>query len=144
MSGEYAVWEPRVMWEVGCNPRDEVSRMIPPYDKEYRYLIDVDNADPTRWSATAMYEILSPGTFFDDLDSRLTAMRLFVDMPAEKAAAEAIRPELQSMIDDIKARTTEHVSNEAAKDGAVSNILGAGTDQHAAVATRPGFTILSL
>ncbi|WP_145158109.1 hypothetical protein [Sinorhizobium medicae] len=126
MSGEYAPSERAVMWSVGCSSRKEVDHLIPPHHMTYRCLIDVENSDPARWSATAIYELLRPGTFFDDVDKRLTAMRLFVDMPAERSAARAIRPELQTMVDGIKATIAARVSDKKAKDSAVSNILGAG------------------
>ncbi|TBY81726.1 hypothetical protein [Rhizobium leguminosarum] len=128
MYGEYGQAERRAMWDVLCyrHSRDELSRMIPPDGMEYRCVIDVENADPSRWSATAMYEILSPGTMFDSVASRLTAMRLFIDMPAERAAALAIRPELQTMIDGIKSKIAARVEDGDEKDNAVSNILGAG------------------
>ncbi|TCA26249.1 hypothetical protein [Rhizobium leguminosarum] len=128
MYSEYAWAERRAMWDVLCyrHARDELSRMIPPDGTTYRCLIDVENADPSRWSSTAMYEFLYPGTFFDSVASRLTAIRLFVDMPAERAAALAIRPELQTMVDGIKSRIAARVKDGDDKEGAVSNILGVG------------------
>lgn len=128
MYGEYGQAERRVLWDVLCyrHSRDELSRMVPPDDMTYRCLIDVENADPSRWSATAMYEILRPGTIFDSVAIRLTSMRLFVDMPAEHAAALAIRPELQAMVDGIKSNIAARVKDGDEKEGAVSNILGAG------------------
>jgi hypothetical protein len=73
-----------------------------------------------------MHEILRPGMFVDTVERRLTAMRLFVDMPAERSAAIAIRPELQTMIDGIKAGIAARATAERTKDNAVSNILGGG------------------
>jgi len=126
MNGEYRDAERLVMWDVLCSraSRNELSTMIPPNGMAYRCLIDVENADPSRWSATAMYEILDQGTIFDSVASRLTAMRLFIDMPAERAAALAIRPELQSMVDGIKSKIAARVEDGDQKDNAVSNILG--------------------
>ncbi|RWY70043.1 hypothetical protein [Rhizobium sp. WSM1325] len=126
MNGEYGQAERRVMWDVLCDrdSRNELSRMIPPDGMAYRCLIDVENVDPSRWSATAMYEILNPGTMFDSVASRLTAMRLFIDMPAERAAALAIRPELQTMVDGIKSKIAARVEDDDQNDNAVSNILG--------------------
>ncbi|TAW39039.1 hypothetical protein ELI17_37345 [Rhizobium ruizarguesonis] len=126
MYGEFDQAERRVMWDVSCNrhSRDELSRMIPPDGMAYRCLIDVENVDPSRWSATAMYEILNPGTMFDSVASRLTAMRVFIDMPAERAAALAIRPELQTMVDGIKSKIAASVEAGDQNDNAVSNILG--------------------
>lgn len=126
MNGEYGQAERRVMWDVLCDrdSRNELSRMIPPDGMAYRCLIDVENVDPSRWSATAMYEILNPGTMFDSVASRLTAMRLFIDMPAERAAALAIRPELQTMVDGIKSKIAASVEDDDQNDNAVSNILG--------------------
>ncbi|WP_027997291.1 hypothetical protein [Sinorhizobium arboris] len=128
MYGEYGQAERRVMWEVLCyrHSRNELSRMIPPDGMTYRCLIDVENADPSRWSATAMYEILRPGMIFDSVATRLTAMRLFIDMPAERAAALAIRPELQTMVDAIKSKIAARVKDGDEKEDAVSNILGVG------------------
>ncbi|MDR9782135.1 hypothetical protein [Rhizobium redzepovicii] len=128
MYGEYGIAERRVMWEVLCyrHARIDLSRMIPPDGTTYRCLIDVENTDPSRWSATAMYEILRPGTIFDSVATRLTAMRLFVDMPAERAAALAIRPELQTMVDGIKSKIVARVKDGDEKESAVSNILGTG------------------
>ncbi len=126
MDGEYRQAERVVMWDVLCSrdSRNELSRMIPPDGMAYRCLIDVENADPSRWSATAMYEILRPGTIFDSVASRLTAMRLFIDMPAERAAALAIKPELQTMVDGIKSKIAARLEDGDQKDNAVSNILG--------------------
>ncbi|MFT4163384.1 hypothetical protein [Shinella sp.] len=128
MDGEFESAERKVMWDVLCyrHSRNELSAMIPPSGMSYRCLIDVDNSNPSRWSATAMYELLQPGTVFDSVDSRLTAMRLFVDMPAERAAALSVRPELQATVDEIKAKIANGIAQNNAKDGAVSNILGAG------------------
>ncbi|GAA3096557.1 hypothetical protein GCM10010520_47800 [Rhizobium viscosum] len=126
MSGEFEIAEFRVMWDIGCfsGTRYEVGRKILPDDRRFRCLIDVDNKDPARWSATAMYEILRPGVFVDTVERRLAAMRVFVDMPAERSAALAIRPELQTMIDGIKAGIAARATAKQTKDNAVSNILG--------------------
>ncbi|MGV4796261.1 hypothetical protein [Rhizobium sp. F40D2] len=128
MYGEYSQAERSVMWDVLCSrhARNELSAMIPPDGMTYRCLIDVENADPSRWSATAMYEILRPGTIFDSVATRLTAMRLFINMPGERAATIAIRPELQIMVDRIKSNIAARAKDGDEKDGAVSNILGTG------------------
>ncbi|RWK79067.1 MAG: hypothetical protein EOR51_22560 [Mesorhizobium sp.] len=124
--GAFAATERRTMVDFGCDIRGEASRQLPPSVMKYRCLIDVENGDPSRWSATAMYEIFSPGIVFDDVSTRLTARRLFIDMPAEQAAAAAIRPELQAMIDGIKTQISDRKAQKASDDGAVSNVLGAG------------------
>lgn len=128
ISGEFEVAELRALGDVGCPSLaiSEADRIVIPYDRTFRCLIDVDNKDPARWSVTAMHEILRPGMFVDTVERKLTAMRLFVDMPAERAAAQAIRPELQTMIDDIKANIAARATAERTKRDAVSNILGGG------------------
>jgi len=73
-----------------------------------------------------MYESFTPGIIFDDVSSRLTANRLFVDMPAEKQAIESMRPGLQAMVDGIEAGIVDRLATKESKDNGVSNILGAG------------------
>jgi hypothetical protein len=128
ISGEFEAAEFRVLWDVNCPslPIIDGDRIIIPFDRKFRCLIDVDNEDPARWSVTAMHEIVRPGMFVDTVERRLAAMRLFVDMPAERSAALAIRPELQTVIDGIKAEIAVRAAAERTKRDAVSNILGGG------------------
>jgi hypothetical protein len=127
MRGDYEAAERRTIVGFGCSGRNEFDSEVSrrPDDEAYRCLIDVDNADPTRWSATAMYEVFRPGVISNDVTSRLTSKRVFVDMPAEKAAAAAIRAELQAMIDGIKNQISARQAQKSSDEGAVSNILGA-------------------
>lgn len=81
MGGEYEAAERRYVVDFGCSVRSEVQNQISRRDQSHRCLIDVDNSDPAHWSATSMYETFTPGMIFDDISSRLTANRLFVDMP---------------------------------------------------------------
>ncbi|WP_292237761.1 hypothetical protein, partial [Mesorhizobium sp.] len=128
MSGEYEAAERRAVFDLHCDVRNEARREVPPDDMSYRCLIDVNNSDPANWSATAMYEIFTPGVIIDDVSTRLTASRLFIDMPAEKRAIESMRPGLEAMLDGIKKSIAERLAAKDSSEGAVSNILGAVTD----------------
>jgi hypothetical protein len=127
-SGEFEKAQMWGMADVGCPSLNisEANRVIIPFDRKFRCLIDVDNRDLTRWSVTAMHEIFRPGMFEDTVERRLASMRLFIDLPAERAAAQTIRPDLQTMIDDIKANIAARATAERTKRDAVSNILGGG------------------
>lgn len=128
ISGEFRQAQISGVADVGCPSLfiAGANLIIIPFDRKFRCLIDVDNRDLTRWSVTAMHEIVRPGMFEDTVERRLASMRLFIDLPAERAAAQAIRPELQTMIDDIKARIADRAAAERTKRDAVSNILGGG------------------
>lgn len=126
MDGEYEAAERRYIVDFGCSVRSEVQSQISHMDQSHRCLIDVDNSDPTHWSATSMYERFTPGMIFDDVSSRLTANRLFVDMPAEKQAIESMRPGLQTMVGGIENGIVNRLAEKESKDNGVSNILGAG------------------
>ncbi len=124
--GEYEAAERRYVVDFGCSVRGEVQSQISHMDQSHRCLIDVDNSDPTHWSATSMYESFTLGMMFDDVSSRLTANRMFVDMPAEKLAIESMRPGLQAMVDGIKKGIVDRLAAKESKDNGMSNILGAG------------------
>jgi hypothetical protein len=126
MGGEYEAAERRYVVNFSCSVRDEVQSQMSHMDQSHRCLIDVDNSDPTHWSATSMYESFTPGIIFDDVSSRLTANRLFVDMPAEKLAIESMRSGLQAMVDGIKKGIVDRLAAKESKENDVSNILGAG------------------
>lgn len=126
MGGEYEAAERRYVVDFGCSVRSEVQNQISGRDQSHRCLIDVDNSDPAHWSATSMYETFTPGMIFDDVSSRLTANRLFVDMPAEKLAIESMRSGLQAMVDGIKKGIVDRLAAKESKENDVSNILGAG------------------
>ncbi|NKJ77785.1 hypothetical protein [Rhizobium leguminosarum] len=124
--GDYEAAERRNIVGFGCSGRSEFDSQVSRRsdDEAYRCLIDVDNADQARWSATAMYEIFKPGMISNDVTSRLTSKRLFVDMPAERAAAQSMLPGLQTMIDGIKKEIAERVAAKTSEEKSVSNILG--------------------
>lgn len=128
MRGEFEGAERDIIVGFGCSGRNEFDSQVSrrSEDEAFRCLIDVDNADPKRWSATAMYELFRPGLLSNDVTTRLTARRLFVDMPSERAAAQAMLPGLQNMVNDIKAQIENRVAAKASGEKAVSNILGAG------------------
>lgn len=126
MDGEYEAAERRYVVDFGCSVRGEIESQMSHMDQSHRCLIDVDNSDPTHWSATSMYESFTPGMIFDDVSLRLTANRLFVDMPAEKLAIESMRPGLQAMVDGIKKGIVNRLAAKESEDNGVSNILGAG------------------
>ncbi len=126
ISGEFERAQIGGLAAVGCPPLGVSDRVIIHVDIKFRCLLDMDNEDLARWSVTAMYEIFRPGMFGDTVERRLASMRLFIDLPAERAAAQAIRPELQTMIDDIKAKIAARATAERTKRDAVSNILGGG------------------
>ncbi|MGO8024879.1 hypothetical protein [Rhizobium leguminosarum] len=128
MRGDYEAAERELIFDFGCSGRNEFDSQVSRRsdDEAFRCLIDVDNADPARWSATAMYEIFRPGLISNDVTTRLTARRLFVDMPAERVAAQAMFPGLQVMIDGIKAQINDRVGKKVSEDDAVSKVLGAG------------------
>lgn len=126
IGGEYEAAERRYVGDFRCNVRREVQNQIPDIDQSHRCLIDVDNSDPTHWSATAMYETFTPGMIFNDVSSHLTANRLFVDMPEEEQAIKSMRSGLQSMVDRIKKGIEDRLAAKESKDNDVSNILGAG------------------
>lgn len=124
--GEYTAKEQSLIVALECHGTVELTRWLRSSKDANRCLIAIDNSDIAHWSATTMYEIYEDGYFSDTVKARLTASRLFVDLPAEHQAAEDMLPGLQAMIDGIKAEIADRIAEKAAKDGAVSDLLGAG------------------
>lgn len=118
----------RILGSFYCYLSDEAERVSRHVDDQKRCLIDVDDSDRRKWSAVAMYEFYKPGftSYMDKPSRHLAANRLFIDLVAEASAFDSVRPGLQKMVDDIKEKIAVRLSEQDAKDGAVSDILGAG------------------
>lgn len=118
----------RILGSFYCRLPEEAERMLSRVDDQNRCLIDVDNTDHRKWSALAMYEFYKPGfiSHFDVPSRHLAANRLFIDLVAEASVIETVRPGVEKMVDEIKAKIAARVAKKDSKEGAVSNILGAG------------------
>lgn len=116
----------RILGSFSCRLPDDAERRLSRVDDQYRCLIDVDSGDRRKWSALAMYEFYKPGfvSYFDEPSRHLAANRLFVDLETEASAIESMRPGVQKMVDDIKAKIASRVAEQGTKEGTVSNILG--------------------
>lgn len=127
MRGEHEADERRNVASLWCRGRNEIGDMLSRLSdgETYRCLIDVDNADARKWSATAIYEVFKPGIISNEVTSRLTSQRLFIDMPTEHAAAKAMLPGLQAVIDGVKRQIATRVDAKVSEDKSVSKILGA-------------------
>ncbi|PTE09724.1 hypothetical protein [Mesorhizobium helmanticense] len=124
--GEYKGAEENALFGFSCSvDRPTGARQVILDDEPYRCLIDVDNADLSHWSSTAMYEFLTPGVIFDSVAKRLTAKRVFIDMPAESLAAKSMWPGLGAMLDAVKSEISTRLAEKVSTEGAVSKILGA-------------------
>jgi hypothetical protein len=124
MGGEHEPAERKYVAHLRCSGGEQMERLIA--KRSHRCLVDVDNADASHWSATAMYEFSDrPGVIWNEVSSRLTSKRLFVDMPAEQQATKSMLPGLQAMVDDIKRKIAHRIAAKESKENAVSNILGA-------------------
>ena len=124
MGGEYEPVERKYVADFWCSGSEEVESLIA--KRSFRCLIDIKNENVSHWSATAMYEFLEPGVIWNEVNLRLTSKRLFVDMPAERHAAESMLPGLQAMVNVVKRNIADSVAAKESKGKAVSNILGAG------------------
>jgi hypothetical protein len=125
MGGEYEPAERKYVAYFRCSGGEQMERLIA--KRSHKCLIDVDNADASHWSATAMYEFSDhPGVIWNEVSSRLTSKRLFVDMPAEQQAAKSMLPGLRAMVDDSKRKIARRIAAKESNENAVSNILGAG------------------
>jgi hypothetical protein len=115
-----------VLSDLRCEGRPELQNWMRGKDRSQRCLMSIDNSDPTHWQATTMFEVYEAGLIRDKIDAHLASTRVFVDLPAEKNAVKSMMSDLQKMVDGIKAKIAARVADKAAKDGAVSDLLGAG------------------
>lgn len=126
LSNELSSLEQDAIFRARCDGRSELWDWMRRIDSKHRCLMSIDNSNPSRWEATSMFELYEPSFFRDEIEAHLTSTRLFIDLPAEKQAVEAMLPGLQEMIDGIQAEIVARVAEKKAKDGAVTDLLGAG------------------
>lgn len=126
LTDENSATEWAVISELQCDGRPDLWDWMRANDRSHRCLMSVDNSNPTHWQATTMHEVYQAGFFRDEIEAHLTSTRVFADLPAEKQAVADMLPGLQKMVDGIKAKIASRVAYKAAKDGAVSDLLGAG------------------
>lgn len=126
LPNELSALEQDEAFRARCDGRSELWSWMRENDRSNRCLISLDNADPSHWQVTTMFEVYQAGLFRDKIEAHLTSTRVFIDLPAEKKAVDGMMPGLQEMVDGIKRRIAARVAAKAAKDGAVSDLLGSG------------------
>ncbi|RUW85002.1 hypothetical protein [Mesorhizobium sp. M1E.F.Ca.ET.063.01.1.1] len=123
----YGPAEERLLFSLECDGDNEFTRTLRASNRSNRCLLAVDNKDIKHWSGAAIYERYEDGYLADEVTSHLAASRLFVDLPAEQRALEAMLPEAQTMISGIQNRIEERLAAKKSKEDAVSDLLGADT-----------------
>lgn len=126
LDGAYAQAELELVISLRCDGTDEFRHRMYAVQDSKRCLMAIDNTNISRWSATTMYELYEDGFFSDQVTGHLTASRLFIDLPAQQRAVDAMLPDLQAMISSIQNRIAERLDAKKSEQDAVSDILGTG------------------
>ncbi|MBZ9679645.1 MULTISPECIES: hypothetical protein [unclassified Mesorhizobium] len=121
----YGPAEERLLFSLECDGYNELTGVLRASKGSKRCLLAVDNKDIEHWSGAAIYERYEDGYLADEVTAHLAASRLFVDLPAEQRALEAMLPEAQTMISGIQNRIEERLAAKKSKEDAVSDLLGA-------------------
>ncbi|MDX8540080.1 hypothetical protein RFM23_20890 [Mesorhizobium abyssinicae] len=120
----YGPAEERLLISLACDGYNELTRVLRASKGSKRCLLAVDNKDIEHWSGAAIHERYEDGYLADEVTAHLAASRLFVDLPAEQRALDAMLPEAQTMISGIQNRIETRLADKRTAEDAVSDILG--------------------